>query len=485
MSRALLTDLYQLSMMQGLFKEKLHRRKCVFDRFYRKNPFDGGYTIVAGLAHVIRYLQELHFTEDDLAYLKSTGIFHDDFLAYLKDFRFTGDVYAMPEGTVAFPQEVLLRIEAPNDEAMLIETPLSMYLNHESLIATKARRIRSVAGNDTLAEFGLRRAQGSSAANYGARAAMIGGFNGTSNVEAAAMFDVKPLGTMAHSWVMSFATELEAFRTYAAHYENMLVLLVDTYDTLHQGVPNAIKVFEEVRKKRGGTMPKGYGIRLDSGDLAFLSKRARILLDKAGFKDAIIMASNDLDEYLIAELKRQGAAINGWGVGTKLITAEGSSSLGGVYKLAGKWNEEGEFAPKMKFSDNTEKVTNPGRKKVYRLLSNENKLIGDVITLEEEVIAGDKEYLFKDYTYQWRQKRLKEGNFIAKPLLQTIFKDGCLVYDIPTLDEIIAYGEEQMSMLWPEYTRLVNPEKVKVNVSERLFTLKQAMLAENLEKSHR
>lgn len=483
MKDTLLTDLYQLTMMQGLFEKNLHRKRCVFDRFYRSNPFGGSYTIVAGLDHVIDYLENLHFSEEDIAYLRSTGIFSEPFLEYLKDFTFTGDVYAIPEGTVVFPKEVLLRVEGANDETMLIETALSMYLNHESLIATKARRIRTVSENDGLAEFGLRRAQGKSAANYGARAAMIGGFNGTSNVQAAQMFNIKPLGTMAHSWVMAFATELEAFRCYAEKYEDMLVLLVDTYDTLHQGVPNAIRVFQEVKERRGGTMPKGYGIRLDSGDLAYLSKAARKMLDEAGFTDAVIMASNDLDEFLIAELKRQGAKINGWGVGTKLITAEGNPSLGGVYKLAGQWDEEGHFHEKMKFSDNVEKVTNPGIKTVYRLLTKKGRLIGDVIALKEETIDESKDYLFKDYMYPWRHMNLVVGEYQVKELLVPIFKEGKLVYNRPSLAEIVDYSEQQIKQLWPEYLRLVNPEEGKVNVSEGLFALRAKLIAKNIEES--
>ena len=422
-SKALLTDLYQFTMMQGLFKKNLHRTKCVFDRFYRKNPFDGAYTVVAGLEHVIDYLKNLSFNEDDLAYMRKTGLFEEEFLTYLKDFKFTGTVYAAPEGTVVFPGELLLRVEAPKDEAMLIETALSMYLNHESLIATKARRIRSVAGKDSLAEFGMRRAQGTNAAVYGARASIIGGFNGTSNVYSAAQYNIKPVGTMAHSWIMSFPDEVSAFRAYAEQYENMLVLLVDTYDTLHKGVPAAIKVFEEVRDRRGGTMPKGYGIRLDSGDLAYLSNEVKAMLDAAGFNDATIFASNDLDEYAIADLKSQHSAINAWGVGTKLITADGTSALGGVYKLAGQWTDDGEFVPAIKFSDNIEKVTNPGRKKVLRLISKGNgKPIGDLVCLEDENIDPTQHYTFENPQYPWKRTQLEANTFSVVPLLVPILK---------------------------------------------------------------
>lgn len=476
-SKALLTDLYQFTMMQGLFKKNLHRTKCVFDRFYRKNPFDGAYTVVAGLEHVIDYLKNLSFNEEDLAYMRSTGIFEEDFLTYLKDFKFTGTVYAAPEGTLAFPGEVLLRVEAPKDEAMLIETALSMYLNHESLIATKARRIRSVAGKDSLAEFGMRRAQGTNAAVYGARATIIGGFNGTSNVYSAAQYGIKPVGTMAHSWIMSFPDEVSAFRAYAEQYEDMLVLLVDTYDTLHKGMPAAIQVFKEVRERRGGTMPKGYGIRLDSGDLAYLSQEVKQMLDAEGFHDATIFASNDLDEYRIADLKNQRSAINAWGVGTKLITADGTSALGGVYKLAGQWNQDGTFVPAIKFSENIEKVTNPGLKKVLRLISKRNgKLIGDLICLADEDIDETKPYTFENPMYPWKCTQLEANTFKVVPLLVPIFENGKLVYDLPSLPNIVAYAEEQIKLLWPEYLRLNRPPVVKVNISHRLYELKKELL---------
>lgn len=479
-SQSLLTDMYQLTMMQGLFKKNLHRTKCVFDRFYRKNPFEGSYTIVAGLEQVVRYLQELSFNDDDIAYLRSLGMFEEDFLDYLKTFRFTGSVWAAPEGTVAFPGEVLLRVEAAKDECILIETALSMFLNHESLIATKARRIRHAAKTDLVAEFGMRRAQGESAAVYGARAAMIGGCNGTSDVYSAALYGLKPVGTMAHSWVMGFPNEVDAFRAYADQYEDVLVFLVDTYNTLEQGVPSAIQVFQEVKDRRGGTMPTGYGIRLDSGDLAYLSIEARRMLDEAGFTDALIFATNDLDEYTIADLKFQGAAINAWGVGTKLITADGNPALGGVYKLAGQW--EGEtFKPAMKFSDNIEKVTNPGVKKVLRLINGRNqKLIGDLICLVDEEIPLDEDYVFMNPLYPWKQTVLPAGTFRVEELLVPIFQDGKLVYELPSLQEIIAYSEGQMKLLWPEYFRLHRPPIMKVNVSQRLHALKEELL---LEKS--
>ncbi len=473
---ALLTDLYQLTMMQGLFEKNMHEQRCVFDRFYRRNPYGGAYAVAAGLNHVIEYLENLRFTKEDLEYLKSTGIFKDAFLKYLEDFRFRGDVYAVPEGTVIFPQEVILRIEATKAEGMFIETAISMFMNHESLIATKARRIRIEAGDDYISEFGLRRAQGTSAAVYGTRATMIGGFDSTSNVLSAKKFNIRPAGTMAHSWIMSFPTELDAFRAYAEMYENMLVLLVDTYNTLESGVKNAITVFKEVRDRRGGTMPKGYGIRLDSGDLAYLSVEARAMLDKEGFTDAVIFASNDLDEYLIADLKRQKAAINAWGVGTKVITGAGSSSLGGVYKLAGQWEDDGTFTPKMKFSNNVEKVTNPGRKKVLRFYTkDDHKIIGDLIMLMDEHIDDTKDFVLYDPFFTWKKKHLKAGTYTVKEMLEPIFKEGKLVYQKPNLAEICAYAKEQIETLWPQFYRLVSPPENRVYISQSIFDLRKEL----------
>lgn len=473
-TKALVTDLYQLTMMQGLFFEGKHEQRCVFDRFYRKNPFQNGYTVIAGLNHVIDYVKRLRFGADDLQYLRHTGFFKEEFLRYLQAFSFTGDIYAMPEGTVAFPQEVLLRVHAKKSEAILLETCLSMILNHESLIATKARRIRTVAGNDTLMEFGLRRAQGKSAGVHGARAAMIGGFNGTSNVLAGAMFHMPVLGTMAHSWIMSFASELEAFRAYVRQYPNNLILLVDTYNTLKQGVPNAIKIFTELRQKN--CLPAVYGIRLDSGDLAYLSKEARKQLQAAGFSDAIIAASNDLDENLIAELKAQGSEINSWGVGTHLITAKDSPSLGGVFKLVGQY-EDGQFVPKIKMSDNVEKISNPGIKNVLRIYDKETgKMKADVITLAGEEIDSTKDYELTSDKAPWRFRLLKGGTYHVKSLLQPIFKEGRAVYATPPLQDIISYAEEQIQSLWPEYRRLVNPEEMWVQRSKKLSALREELL---------
>ncbi len=479
-TKALLTDLYQLTMMQGLFFEGKHEQECVFDRYYRTNPFRGGYTVVAGLEHLIDYVSQIHFSGDDIDYLKGTGLFRGEFLQYLRGLSFTGDIYAMPEGTVAFPQEVLLRVHAKKDESLLLETCMSMIMNHESLIATKARRVRTVAGKDALMEFGLRRAQGKSAGLYGARAAMIGGFNGTSNVLAGALFGIPVLGTMAHSWVMSFPTELDAFRAYARQYPNNLILLADTYNTLKQGVPDAITVFREM--KEAGTLPKSYGIRLDSGDLAYLSKEARKMFAAAGFGDAVIAASNDLDENLIAELKLQGCEINSWGVGTNLITAKDSPSLGGVFKLVGQY-DGGTFVPKIKMSDNAEKISNPGIKNVLRIYDKQTgKMKGDVIVLEGESIDPDKDLKLTSDKAPWRSRLLPAGTFEVKTMLQPIFQKGKLVYNKPALPEIIRYAEEQIDTLWPEYLRLVNPEEMWVQRSAKLSVLRNNILKE--ESAH-
>lgn len=482
-TKALLTDLYQLTMMQGLFFEGKHEQLCVFDRYYRHNPFEGGYTVVAGLEHLIDYVRNIHFSDDDIAYLKSTGIFRDEFLAYLKNITFTGDIYAMPEGTVAFPQEVLLRVHTKKVEALLLETCMSMIMNHESLIATKARRVRTVAGNDALMEFGLRRAQGKSAGVYGARSAMIGGFNGTSNVLAGALFGIPVLGTMAHSWIMSFPTELEAFRAYAEQYPNNMILLADTYNTLKQGVPDAITVFSEM--KVAGTLPKTYGIRLDSGDLAYLSKEAHKMFAAAGFGDAVIAASNDLDENLIAELKLQGCCINSWGVGTNLITAKDSPSLGGVFKLVGQY-EDGKFIPKIKMSDNVEKISNPGLKNVLRIYDKETgKMRADVIILHEEQIDPNKDLHLASDKAPWKSRVIPAGTFIVRRMLQPIFKDGKLVYNKPTLPEIMDYANKEMETLWPEYTRLVNPEVMWVQRSKQLSALRNKILQQESQQFYK
>ena len=353
----LMTDLYELTMMQGYFRNMDRNETVIFDAFYRNNPMESGYAICAGLQQVIEYIENLHFGEEELSYLRSLGIFDEDFLDYLKTFRFSGSVYAIPEGSVMFPREPMIKVIAPIMEAQLVETAILNIVNHQSLIATKTSRVCYAARGDGIMEFGLRRAQGPDAGIYGARAAMIGGCIGTSNVLAGQMFDVPVKGTHAHSWIMSFPDEYTAFKTYADMYPSACILLVDTYDTLKSGVPNAIRVFTEMRE--AGIPLTFYGIRLDSGDLAYLSKKARKMLDDAGFTDAVISASNDLDEYLIDSLKAQGCTVTSWGVGTHMITSKNWPSFGGVYKLAAIMDENGNFVPKIKLSANSEKITNP------------------------------------------------------------------------------------------------------------------------------
>ncbi|MBR5788984.1 MAG: nicotinate phosphoribosyltransferase, partial [Lachnospiraceae bacterium] len=383
MNLTLLTDLYELTMMQGYYKTKNDNR-VVFDAFFRENPFKGGYSIMAGLEQVIDYVKNLRFDEEDIEYLRSLHIFEEDFLEYLKDFKFSGDIYAIPEGSIIFPREPLVKVIAPVMEAQLLETALLNIVNHQCLVATKASRVCDAAEGDGVMEFGLRRAQGPDAGTYGARAAVIGGCNGTSNVLAGKLFNVPVKGTHAHSWIMSFPDEYTAFKKYADLYPDACILLIDTYDTIKSGLPNAIRVFKEM--KEAGIKPKLYGIRMDSGDLAYLSKKVRAMLDEAGFPDAVISASNDLDEHLIASLKRQGATITSWGVGTHLITAKDNPSFGGVYKLAAI-EKDGKFEPKIKLSENTEKVTNPGNKTIYRIYTkDQHKIEADVICFADEKI---------------------------------------------------------------------------------------------------
>lgn len=477
-SNGLITDLYQLTMANALFKKGMHERKVVFDRFYRKNPFDGGYTVVAGIQHLVDFVKNFLYDAEDIEYLRSLGIFYPEFLDYLKDFRFHGDIYAMPEGTVAFPGEILLRFHGTTTEAMLIETGLSMIMNHESLIATKARRVRTVAPKDALMEFGLRRAQGHSAGLWGARAAMIGGFNGTSNVEAGCLFGIPVLGTMAHSWIMSFDTELEAFEEYVRQYHDNLILLADTYNVLEMGVPHAIQVFKELKAK--GQLPKKYGIRIDSGDLGYLSREATRMFTEAGFPDAIISGSNDLDEYLIQSLKEQGCTVTSWGVGTKIITADGTSALGGVFKMSAREQGDG-FEPVMKISNDVSKMTNPGIKTVRRFYRKDNgKMITDLICLENEAKPDGGDFTLVTESAKWRKKYLKAGKYTCEEMLKPVMRNG-EAEPLPTLKETIAYANEQMETLWPEYKRLMNPNIMEVNLSDKLQALKTQIIEDDLK----
>ena len=470
----LLTDLYELTMMQGYF-ERQENQTVIFDMFFRSNPSKSGYSIAAGLEQVITYIKNLHFSYDDVAYLRSLNIFNEKFLDYLSGFHFTGDIYAIPEGTVVFPREPLIKVIAPIMEAQLIETAILNIVNHQSLIATKAARVVYAADGDGILEFGLRRAQGPDAGLYGARAAMIGGCVGTSNVLAGQLFDVPVRGTHAHSWIMSFEDEYTAFKTYANLYPTACILLVDTYDTLKSGIPNAIRVFSELRTS--GIELKNYGIRLDSGDLAYLSKKARKMLDEAGFKDAIISASNDLDEFLIHDLKMQGAKITSWGVGTNLITSKDCPAFGGVYKLAAIQQPDGSFQSKIKLSENTEKITNPGNKTVYRIYDKETgKMRADLICFADETYDTSQDLLLFDPVETWKKTKLAGGTYTMREILIPIFLNGQCVYESPSVMDIASYCKQEKETLWDETKRLFNPHKVYVDLSQKLFDEKQALL---------
>lgn len=472
----LLTDLYELTMMQGYFKEKDANETVIFDAFYRSNPNNGGYAICAGLQQVIEYIENLHFEESDIDYLRTTGLFEEDFLDYLRHFRFSGDIYAIPEGTVIFPREPLIKVIAPIMEAQLVETALLNIINHQSLIASKAARVVYAAKGDGVMEFGLRRAQGPDAGIYGARAAMIAGCIGTSNVLCGKMFDVPVKGTHAHSWIMSFPDELTAFRTYAKLYPSACILLVDTYDTLDSGVPNAIKVFKEMQE--AGIPLTFYGIRLDSGDLAYLSKKAKKMLDEAGFPDAVISASNDLDETLITSLKLQGATINSWGVGTHLITSKDCPSFGGVYKLAAiKDKTSGKFIPKIKLSENAEKITNPGNKTIQRIYDKHSgKIIADLICLVEENYDTSKSLLLFDPIETWKKTHLAPGTYTMRELLVPVFLSGKCVYQSPKVMDIQKYCKQELGTLWEESLRLEYPHRVHVDLSHELWHMKNHLL---------
>ncbi len=471
----LLTDFYELTMMQGYFKSKA-KEHVIFDVFYRVNPSGSSYAITAGLEQVIDYIKNLSFSYDDIDYLRNLNMFDEDFLDYLASYHFSGDIYAIPEGSVVFPKEPLVKVIAPIMEAQLVETAILNIINHQSLIATKASRVVYAAGGDAVMEFGLRRAQGPDAGIYGARAAVIGGCVGTSNVLCGQQFDIPVLGTHAHSWIMSFETEYDAFYRYATYYPNNCILLVDTYDTLKSGVPNAIKVFK--KKQEEGVKLENFGIRLDSGDLAYLSKQARQMLDEAGFPDAIITASSDLDENLIYSLKTQGATINSWGVGTNLITSADCPAFGGVYKLAGiRYEGDEEFTPKIKVSENPAKVTNPGNKTVYRIYNkNTGKIKADLICLSDEVYDESKDLKLFDPEATWKNTTLPGGSYTMKELLVPIFIKGQCVYQSPKVMDIRSYCQQELNTLWDESRRLMYPQEVYVDLSKPLFDLKHQLL---------
>jgi nicotinate phosphoribosyltransferase len=482
MNLTLLTDFYELTMMQGYFRNPTNQT-VVFDMFYRTNPCGGSYAIAAGLEQVIEYIKNLRFSEEDVEYLRSLNTFDEDFLQYLSEFHFSGDIYAIPEGTIVFPREPLVKVIAPIMEAQLVETAILNIVNHQSLIATKAARVCYAARGDGVMEFGLRRAQSPDAGIYGARAAVIAGCVGTSNVLTGQMFHVPVLGTHAHSWIMSFPDEYTAFKTYAKMYPNACTLLVDTYDVLKSGVPNAIRVFNEMREE--GIPLTKYGIRIDSGDLAYLSKEAYKMLAAAGFDDAIISASSDLDEYLIDSLKAQDAKINSWGVGTNLITSKDNPAFGGVYKLAAVKDADSDtFIPKIKRSENTEKVTNPGNKTVYRIYSKSTgKIKADLISLVDETFDPEETLVIFDPVDTWKKTKVLGGTYELRELLVPVFLKGECVYTSPSVMELREICRKEQETLWEESRRLVNPHEVYVDLSQKLYDLKKDLLEELSEQA--
>jgi len=468
----LMTDFYELTMANGYFKDNRKDEIAVFDVFFRRVPDGGGYAIFAGLEQVIEYIQNLKFDQDEIKYLKSKNIFDEGFLKYLENFKFTCDVFAMKEGSAIFPNEPILIVRGPIIECQLIETMILLTINHQSLIATKASRIVKEAKGRLVMEFGARRAHGGDAALYGARAAYIGGVAGTSNTLADYKFGIPALGTMAHSYVQSFEDEYDAFKSYALNYPDNTVLLIDTYDTLNDGLPNAIRVHNEILKPMGKYLK---GVRIDSGDLAYLTKKVREILDENGLEETKITVSNALDEYLIRDLVTvQEAKIDSFGVGERLITARSEAVFGGVYKLAALKKGD-EYMPKIKLSNNASKTTIPGFKQVYRFYDEENKAIADVITLHDEIINPNEPYLLFDPVYPWKQKLVT--NFTVKKLLIPIFEKGKLVYDIPKLSEVKAYAQEERSTLWKEVLRLERPHQYYVDLSQPLWDLREQLIA--------
>ena len=468
----MLCDFYELTMGNGYFEKGYKDRICYFDVFFRQCPDGGGFAIAAGLEQIVRYIEDLHFTEEDIQYLRSRNLFSEAFLDYLADFRFTGDIWAVPEGTPIFPKEPIMTIRAPAIQAQLIETFVLLSVNHQSLIATKANRIVRAAEGRTVLEFGSRRAQGSDAAVMGARAAYIGGCHGTACTVADQIYGVYAGGTMAHAWVQMFDSEYEAFKAYCELYPNNATLLVDTYNTLKSGIPNAIRVFNEVLKPRGITK---CGIRLDSGDIAYLTQKARKMLDEAGWTECQISASNSLDEYIIRDLLRQGAKIDMFGVGERLITARSEPVFGGVYKLAAVENSDGTVMPKIKISENTGKITTPHFKKFYRFYGNDTgKAIADYLCVYDENVddSGDMDIFDPEAT--WKTKTVY--NFTAKEMLVPIFKAGELVYELPNLHQIRSYCQEQVDTLWDEVKRFDNPHTYYVDLSQKLWDIKYGLL---------
>lgn len=471
----MLVDFYELTMANGYFKAGMGNDIAYFDMFFRKIPEGGGFAILAGINDVIDYLQNLNFTDEDIKFLREKNIFDEGFLEYLRNFKFECDVWAVPEGTAVFPNEPLITVRGPIIQAQFIETMLLLLVNHQSLIATKANRMVRAAGGRAIAEFGSRRAQGSSAAILGSKAAYIAGCLGTACTIADRDYGIKSLGTMAHSWVQSFSSEYEAFKAYAETYPEDCVFLVDTYNVLKSGVPNAIKVFKEVK-------PKRMGVRIDSGDISYLTKKVRKMLDDAGLEDCKIMVSNSLDEYLIRDILLEGACIDAFGVGERLITAKAQPVFGGVYKLVAI-EKDGKIVPKIKVSENVEKITNPGFKELYRLYDNKtNRAVADVITLDGENIPSDEAYEIFDPNNIWKRKNIYD--FTPKKLRVKIFEKGNLIYDKPSLEDIRNYVKDQIDGLWEEILRFENPQTYYVDLSQNLWNMRKEMIesATNIDK---
>lgn len=476
MNKAMMVDFYELTMANGYFNCGKRDEAVYFDLFYRKNPDAGGYSLFVGLNQIIEYIKELHFTEEDIAFLRSKNTFSNDFLDYLKDFKFEGDIYSFEEGEIIFPNEPIITVKSNIIEAQIIETYLLQTINHQTLIATKASRIKYAAKGRTVIEMGARRAHGLNSSTEGSKAAYIAGIDATSNVLADQLYAVPSGGTMAHSWVQSFDTEYEAFKVYATQYPDNATLLVDTYNTLEIGVPNAIKVIKEVLLDNKDSH---YGIRIDSGDLAYLSKKARIMLDEAGLTKCKIIVSNALDETLIETLLSQNAPIDVFGVGERLITAKSDPVFGAVYKIVAK--EKGSsIIPIIKISDNPIKITTPHLKKVYRIMSNDNLPIADYLTTYDEVIDQSKPIVLFDPIHTWKQKEIVQ--YTLKNMHKTIFKDGKLVYDIPTVKEIRKRAMSNLDSMWPELRRFSNPHKYYVDLSQKLWNLKNDLMKEHSKK---
>ena len=472
LNMTMLCDFYELTMGNGYFQSEYKDRITYFDVFFRKVPDGGGFAIAAGLEQLIDYIENLHFSPEDIAYLRGRNLFSEDFLKYLEDFHFTGDIFAIPEGTPVFPREPLITVRAPAIEAQLIETFTLLSINHQSLIATKANRIVRAARGRTVLEFGSRRAQGSDAAILGARAAYIGGCAGTACTISDELYGVPAGGTMAHAWVQMFDSEYEAFKTYCQIYPTNATLLVDTYDTLHSGIPNAIRAFNEVLKPMGITK---CGIRLDSGDMAYLTRVGRKMLDEAGWTECKISVSNSLDEYLIQDLLMQGAQIDLFGVGERMITARSEPVFGSVYKLAAVEDAEGNIVPKIKISENVEKITVPHFKKLYRFYGKDNgKAIADYMTVHDEVVDDSKDMTIFDPNATWKRKTIYD--FQARELMVPIFLNGKCVYKKPTLQEIQTYCRQQIDTLWDEVKRFDNPHTYYVDLSEKLWQIQQDLL---------